>query len=570
MPPRNSFMSKGGNSRSATKRGRGTFRKKDSFTFDDLRFYLFKHGVNYSALLYSSVLRLNRDDKKFLLEEHPVVKGFVDTEEGGMESLLRADSLASFLSLQALKASAIIKDGEVKRIEDIPFPPYVPKKFMSDLEIAVKEACNITDDRKAEMIEKGYKEFVYSISMLMNNVYSTLFRFLKSTNATTQEIKRQKVSKAYIGFLSSIDGNTDLQYFCKWISLDPLFRRIKNRHYKLKPKKGSTLEDLMEKDRLSHFDKFLTSQKDVFFQLAPEEDSYAEWKHSLFAPAMFSGSYSYMNSELFGVSVTDILLHFSPLIKNMEDTLREEKETDIKDGGNEDETWGDDDWNYTVTISDMQNFFVYKKEKAFRSDIDSTMSNTRAIDRKKLSLQERVKDITGQTKLPEDLNALGLSETMITLIEAEVDSFRAEFEISAKEKFTNLLGKSYFEEFDESERVLSMFNVIRISFYENRGLLPKIDNDFYGNIRNKLLKDIFREMSRTLNTVYQMEKKKGNIGESRKQYTSEKSSSETNVKKTDTSPIEQEEGYGYEEEKTEKNKSDNGELKKELKDEFFS
>lgn len=294
---------------------------RSSFTFEDLRFYLIKHSIIYSSLLYSSTLRLRREDASFLATEHPVVKGFFDTIESGedMESLLRADSLGNFITTQRSVARGYLAGKKTfLEIEVIPMPPYVPASFLQDLKIAVDEACSFSTDRKAELILKGHRAFVLAISALKNKVYRSLFVFLKNTGEQ-QEEKRQKVCIAYMNFLTMIESDSALHYFCKWVSIDPLLNRIKDRHFRTKPKNTSSTEKAIKGTELDKFKSFLESSGNSFFSVPPSPSMKVPKKNTLFSPIMFSGLYSYMGTELFATSPSDISLHLLPLLGNLDE-----------------------------------------------------------------------------------------------------------------------------------------------------------------------------------------------------------------------------------------------------------
>lgn len=513
----------------------GISQKGKSLTFDDLRFYVFKHSVVYSSLLYSSSLRIDKEDKDFLTTEQPIVKGFFDTLEDGMESVFRADSLGTFLEIQQLKASVHSPSKKFTEVDTIPMPPYVPRYFLDELEIAVEEACNFSSDKKAEMIRKGHKIFVIALTSLKNNVYPKLFSFLKNTNVSRQEEKREGACNAYSSFLATIQGNSDLFYFCKWLNIDPLLHRLKNKHFRVKPKPTSSMEEISKKTRLQKFREFLESGSNTFFSLLPKDLNNLSKKNTLFAPIGFSSDYSYKSSEVFGTSSTDLILHYLPLLENLNTKL------DDSDKKQEDK----EDWNYIVSVLDVQSFFAYKQKRALQKK-QEILASIRKLDKESLRFQDRLNEDIELSDINRNLNNVELSHTLISLIEAQVKMFSFDLEDSARKRLKVLLSKDYFRKQGEQEQVISILNAVRLSFYDFREGLPKIDNEFYVNIRNAKIKKALISIIQNLVRIYQQDLiARGVTSRDRKIATikTENRKTENNTREEDDTS-----GYDYEEE----------------------
>ena len=483
----------------------GFLNRQKSFSFESLRYYLFKESVIFSSVLYSSSFRISNDDRKFLAQESPVIKGFMDvcTSSSDIDSILRAGSLSSFIKTQQFVANSILdSDKKILELDSIPFPPYVPKKFLTALDKAVKESCLFTNDNTSKIIIEGHSAFIDAITMLKNIVYPKLFAFITNTKIDTHEEKRQRASNAYYNFLSFINGQSELFYFCKWMSLEPFFERLKEKHFKPTPSTANNTNELLEKESLTKFTRFIESRGDVYFVMEPPSSFRLSKAETLCIPVSFSGLFSYLNTNILSVSPSDILLHFAPLIENAEEKLQIGGEiTADKEG-----------WNVSTTILEMQHLFLYKQKVALlRKELESgegvgIFGLMSQLDEKTLKFRKKNMPATLKEQITSNIDNITLQNTIIDLIESQISVFSKELIASVNDKFNILCRKEYFFNQGEKTQLLAILNMIRLAFYEHRELLPKIKSEFYVKIRDDMLNQVLVSVVREITMVYQKRK----------------------------------------------------------------
>jgi len=493
-----------------TNRGSSGFlSRQNGFSFDLLRYYIFKESVIFSSLLYSSSFRISNDERRFLEHESPVLKGLMDVSSSSsdVDSILRAGSLSSFIKTQQFVANSILNsDGKILELDNIPFPPYIPKKFLTALDKAVKESCVFTNDNTSKIIIHGHGVFIQSITMLKNIVYPKLFAYITSAKIEHQEEKRQRAINAYYGFLSFINGQSELFYFCKWMGLEPFIERLKEKHIKPVFSIPNNTNELSEKESLTKFTRFIETRGDIYFVMEPPSSSRLSKTEALYIPVSFSGLFSYSNTNILSVSPSDILLHFAPLIENAEEKLQIGGEiTADKEG-----------WNTITTILEMQHLFLYKQKVALHKKELETGESLgvfglmNLLDEKTLTFRKKdIPDILKE-QITSNIETITLQNTIIDLIDFQIGSFSKEFISSANDKFNILCKKEYFINQTEKTQLLSILNMIRLAFYEHRELLPKIKNEFYVKIRDDMLNKVLISVVREITMSYQ-NKKENNV-----------------------------------------------------------
>lgn len=483
-----SFLSGNDDLQKRKKRKKGYSQPNDNFTDDKVMSYVFKEAILHSSVLTSSKINFSVDELSYL-KKHQMLFTILLEGDRGMDNLILADSLASLLRVQIYKSKtyiASIEDDSFDSFYTLPFPPYIPYSFLSDLKRSVEIFVHRSNDANGERIKRGLTAFLHILELLKTNVYPLLFKYLLSSDIKTQQGNRDNLRDSYYSFLMKVDEvSHDLLYFCAQLMFNNVLSLVRKRVLPLKTDTAKQKDSGGQKSSsVEPINSFFSSSVEDYISLFSGASTTLK-DRVCFVPLVFSTPFPFLNTQLYAMPPSEFLLHLSPLLGS---------------GSSKNVVYG---WFGEYNLSKMNMLFLYKKQKSMAKKNPSSLLVEKIImlDEKKSAFKER-RILETITKTSTALEELKESSDIIQLITQNVKDFEEEVKKDISNRINILIKKDFFLRLSQIHQLIAFFNVARICFFSKRNLLKKINLNFYAKLRKDLLQQSMLDTIRDLSLTY--------------------------------------------------------------------
>ena len=428
-------------------------------------------------------------------------------------------------------------------IEHIPLPPLVSDYTMMLIDKATDDCKPLMTDKQYGALVKGKQVFFDAYKTLKNRVYHSLFAYLKNGENLGGEEALSLVQKSYYLFLEQIHPSSQdgehLEFFCNNCLPDRLISKIEARIYsKTQNIEISDEEKIKKQQKISSLDSFLSSDQPVLATYRhPDFAEEGIEKYTLFLPVSFFTDFSYTKKDFFSVSLLSFFLDIKPIIDAQAEfyiSSRKKRERGGRRGGakshlkskereNNNDDIADDSiissdglvsssslsdrireqWNTNTTILDIQAMSLYKYKKLSKEE-GARLSSIISLDKEAFLLAKKFEmaGIDDHSSI-EGLAKLKTSNSIIKIIQDKNFLFSRAMSKEVSQRASFLFEAEYFTKQSEEDRIISMLNVIKMSFLEHSSLLPKINDDFYKKIQNEDLKNTIIEATKKIMSLYE-------------------------------------------------------------------
>jgi len=404
------------------------------FSFEEIKYFLFKESLIFSSLYYRFPLHL-KDYDEVLFSELPIIKGLssFSKHDEVIDYIYRADSLSHFLKIEYKKGKLLSVSGLEWEIKDIPLPVYLPKKFMRKLKQVVFSLREIgCKDELVEHLEAGYNSFKNIIDIYKGKLYPLLFEYLQSEDTKAQITKRAALIRLYAHTLRLIHNDEHLMLFCESMQIDTILRDMYKKKIEYLVPEGTNIK--IKHMEVQELEDYLTINRDTYLTIAGEE--------TLLLPLGLSKNFSLDAGGFYAVSFQDILLHYLPLVqlfKVSDDTQLEEWDASIE-----------------IESGDINRFFFYKQSEILGTE--------KGIEKKEAKV----------------LEVIGINTKEI----------KSSVERESKKLFNQIKDRVYFLKLNQKEKIFKVLSIIRLSLEKNREMKIKINDTFYANIQDEKLREM--------------------------------------------------------------------------------